>query len=295
MRVQDNINIEIGTEEKVEIPKTTYHLMDATDHVKMKGKVDYKKKGKYNVVFKIDTLTGVYSKDAVVNVEDTKKPNIELHGDKEYKISYKKQYAELGYKALDEYEGDLTEKVKISNEVIDDKNYNIVYEVEDSSGNKDKKIRKVQITDDISPTISINGNRNMVIALNGEYKENGATAVDEIDGDITDKIQIIGEVDTSREGTYYITYKVADNSGNEISNQRIVIVKKNEEIIAMENPEQEIGIIFLTFDDGPSKNITPKILDILKEKNVKATFFILNYGEEEESIVKREYEEGHSI
>lgn len=295
MRINDNINIEIGTEQKVEMPKTTYHLIDATDNVKMKGKVDYKKKGKYNVVFKIDTLIGVYSKEVTVNVEDTKKPNIELIGDEEYKISYKKQYVEPGYKAIDSYEGDLTAKVKVTNEKIDDKNYNIIYEVEDSSGNKEQKVRKVEIIDDISPTISLNGNRNMVIALNGEYAESGAIAKDEIDGDITDKIQIIGEVDTSKEGTYYITYKVQDNSGNEISNQRIVIVKRSEEILAMENPEQEIGIIFLTFDDGPSANITPKILDILKEKNVKATFFILNYGEEEEKVVKREYEEGHSI
>ena len=34
-------------------------------------------------------------------------------------------------------------------------------------------------------------------------------------------------------------------------------------------------IAYLTFDDGPTKNITPKILDILKEENVKATFLLL--------------------
>ena len=34
-------------------------------------------------------------------------------------------------------------------------------------------------------------------------------------------------------------------------------------------------LAFLTFDDGPSKNITPKVLDILKEEDVKATFLLL--------------------
>ena len=55
-------------------------------------------------------------------------------------------------------------------------------------------------------------------------------------------------------------------------------------------------IAYLTFDDGPTPKVTPKILDILKEENVKATFFVLgkcvSYYPE---IVKRTYEEGHFI
>ncbi|SKA93167.1 Peptidoglycan/xylan/chitin deacetylase, PgdA/CDA1 family [Caloramator quimbayensis] len=54
-------------------------------------------------------------------------------------------------------------------------------------------------------------------------------------------------------------------------------------------------VIYLTFDDGPSK-VTSKILDILKEKNIKATFFIV--GKEipgNEDILKKIYSEGHSI
>ena len=54
--------------------------------------------------------------------------------------------------------------------------------------------------------------------------------------------------------------------------------------------EGKKGTIYLTFDDGPSTNITPKILDVLKAQNVKATFFILNYNSEGEKIVKRAYE-----
>ena len=34
-------------------------------------------------------------------------------------------------------------------------------------------------------------------------------------------------------------------------------------------------VAYLTFDDGPSSNITPKVLDVLKEEGVKATFFVL--------------------
>lgn len=59
-------------------------------------------------------------------------------------------------------------------------------------------------------------------------------------------------------------------------------------------------LVFLTFDDGPSTTITPQILDILKEKDVKATFFIVGEalkdgGKEAEAILKRTLEEGHAI
>jgi len=54
--------------------------------------------------------------------------------------------------------------------------------------------------------------------------------------------------------------------------------------------------VYLTFDDGPSKDITPQILDILKENNIKATFFVLGARVElYPDTLKRELEEGHYI
>ena len=54
--------------------------------------------------------------------------------------------------------------------------------------------------------------------------------------------------------------------------------------------------VFLTFDDGPSKTVTPLILDLLKQENIKATFFLLgSRAELNPDIVKREYNEGHYI
>lgn len=54
-------------------------------------------------------------------------------------------------------------------------------------------------------------------------------------------------------------------------------------------------IIYLTFDDGPSV-VTNKTLDILKEKNVRGTFFVIgNQIKGFEDTIKRMNEEGHSI
>jgi cellulose synthase/poly-beta-1,6-N-acetylglucosamine synthase-like glycosyltransferase/peptidoglycan/xylan/chitin deacetylase (PgdA/CDA1 family)/spore germination protein YaaH len=56
------------------------------------------------------------------------------------------------------------------------------------------------------------------------------------------------------------------------------------------------GKIALTFDDGPDPIWTPKILDILKAENVKATFFVLGEnGQENPNLLKRIVDEGHTI
>lgn len=55
-------------------------------------------------------------------------------------------------------------------------------------------------------------------------------------------------------------------------------------------------IAYLTFDDGPTTSVTPKVLDILKDENIKATFFVIGKSvESHPDIVKRAYEEGHYI
>lgn len=99
----------------------------------------------------------------------------------------------------------------------------------------------------------------------------------------------------------------------EINNEEISI--QSEEIIEEPKPKipvysedakQRIGniyvteseekIVYLTFDDGPSQTVTPQILEILKNEEVKATFFVLGSRVElYPEIVKQEYNEGHYI
>lgn len=55
-------------------------------------------------------------------------------------------------------------------------------------------------------------------------------------------------------------------------------------------------IVAITFDDGPCSRTTNRLLDGLKERNVKATFFLVGENaESNENVVKRMYEEGHLI
>lgn len=70
----------------------------------------------------------------------------------------------------------------------------------------------------------------------------------------------------------------------------------NEYIYGKKIPEKKVA--YLTFDDGPSRTNTPKVLDILKQNDVKGTFFIVGSQLEEEQdndIVRRIVKEGHAI
>jgi peptidoglycan/xylan/chitin deacetylase (PgdA/CDA1 family) len=56
-------------------------------------------------------------------------------------------------------------------------------------------------------------------------------------------------------------------------------------------------VVYLTFDDGPNPAVTPKLLDLLKEKNVRASFFLIDtyVNETTAPIVRRIFEEGHTV
>lgn len=301
------VNLEVNEYASVAIPHTTYHMKDVTSSVQADGNINYNKTGSYKIQYQVPTITGKYSFDQTVNVVDTVPPTITLKGDKTYNLSYSDKYKEPGYTVEDNSFEDLSDKVKTEKEQINNSEYNIVYSVEDSSGNTAIVKRKVYIVDDVPPTINLKGSSSTKVLLNKKYTEKGATAEDEKDGDLSDEIKISGKVNTSKVGTYKIKYTVSDKTGNKAEKIRTVTVYKEQEKIkdkenkddkkttTSTNKGKNTGIIYLTFDDGPSSSITPKILDILKKKNVKATFFILNYSSSLEYLVKREYNEGHSI
>lgn len=67
-----------------------------------------------------------------------------------------------------------------------------------------------------------------------------------------------------------------------------------EKVFNLVNQKEKIA--YLTFDDGPTLKSTSKILDILSEENVKATFFVIGkHVKEHPELVKRAYDEGHYI
>ncbi|WP_298347020.1 immunoglobulin-like domain-containing protein, partial [uncultured Algibacter sp.] len=92
----------------------------------------------------------------------------------------------------------------------------ITYDVSDAAGNAATQVvRTVNvIPDTTAPVITLNGNASIDLNVGGTYTEQGATATDDLDGDITAGIVIGGVVDTNIGGTYLITYDVSDAAGN---------------------------------------------------------------------------------
>ena len=71
----------------------------------------------------------------------------------------------------------------------------------------------------------MNGQAVVAVNLNSIYIGAGATAIDDLDGNLTSSIVSTGEVNTSIEGNYIITYTVSDTSGNIATATRQVIVE----------------------------------------------------------------------
>jgi peptidoglycan/xylan/chitin deacetylase (PgdA/CDA1 family) len=61
-------------------------------------------------------------------------------------------------------------------------------------------------------------------------------------------------------------------------------------------PDCSAGTVRLTFDDGPNRQITPAVLDLLEQWQATATFFVIGrWAQAEPDLVRRAVEEGHTI
>ncbi len=248
------------------------------NYIDIKDNLNKKKLGKYQVVVKVKYLIFRYNKTFTITIVDKEVPSISLTGNNPAYVCPNKEYDEEGYIATDNYDGDITSNVNITN------SDNIIfYSVKDSSNNEEKVQREIIYKDIDKPVITLTGSESESIYQYSNYIESGYTAIDNCDGDITSNVIASGSVDTNVIGKYTINYKVSDSSGNEDSITREVIVKRRP-VYGRD------GAIYLTFDDGPSY-LTKQILDILDEENIKATFFV-TYGSE---YVKLAYEKGHTI
>jgi len=155
-------------------------------------------------------------------------PELNLIGEKEITLKLDEIYEEQGADALLDEEK-INDKIKITGTVDNTKigTYEIIYRV---TNNRDKnpveEKRIINVIDDISPKITLNGESKIKIYQNAKYTEQGAKATDNYDGDITESIVISGTVDTSQIGTYTIEYLVNDSSGNEAKAERKVTVQE---------------------------------------------------------------------
>ena len=243
--------------------------------------LQYINKRKKNVIYR-NTLIYLVIALILLVINNYSYPELKLLGKKEINLSLNEKYIDPGYKIVP---NNKKYKVVIDNNI--DENKTGSYEVKYSLQVKNKiinKVRKVNVIDNISPEITLKGSDNIKLYESSDYEEPGFIAFDNYDGDITKNVIVQNDI-KEEIGDYKITYIVEDSSGNK------TMVTRNVKIL---DKKKNIGTIYLTFDDGPSNN-TSKILDILKQEDIKATFFLVNFNSSYNPVVKRIYDEGHSI
>ena len=183
--------------------------------------------------------------DNILPTIDVVPPEITLLGDNPIELMQGETFTDPGVEAIDDMDGDLTESVEITEDI--DMNvpgeYEVNYEVADSSGNITTETRKVVVLeDDEAPVITLNDDKPIELEVGETYEEPGATAEDNVDGDITDDIEITGEVNTNKVGDYTITYTVSDAAGNEtVKERQIKIISAEKKDPKPENESDDLN------------------------------------------------------
>ncbi len=148
-----------------------------------------------------------------------------LQGENKISLEVYSEYEELGVIAT-------LDGKDISNEVVIDNSslklnslgtYEIIYTL--NHDDKELKLtRIVEIVDTTKPELVLKGDSEITLSKGSVYQEFGCVAVDNYDETVSDKIQVINDVNSSLVGVYEVKYTVTDNSGNQASISRTVVV-----------------------------------------------------------------------
>jgi len=162
--------------------------------------------------------------------EDTVAPELRLLGERVMNIVVGAPFTDPGVEAIDDVDGNITDRVRVRGSVDTQKpgRYKLIYTVKDRAKNRSRIKRIVKVLpppDTVAPTIQLNGEVEMTLQLGDVFIDPGATALDDRDGDISDRIHIIGAVDTQNSGEYRLIYTVEDTAGNQTQAVRLVKVE----------------------------------------------------------------------
>ena len=145
-------------------------------------------------------------------------PTMSVLGSNSVTVEAGNTYVDAGATATDLGDGGAV-KVTSSGSVDTSKpgSYQITYTATDKAGNTAIASRSVTVKDTTPPAITINEGK-LVFYYNIEAKDNGATAIDLVDGTVSvtasGAVNADGSVDTSKVGSFIITYTATDKAGN---------------------------------------------------------------------------------
>ncbi len=139
-------------------------------------------------------------------------------------------FTDQGATATDNVDGDLTSSITststVNTSVVGF--YYVLYSVTDAAGNPaapEYREINVRAADTTAPVITLIGSTVIELTVGDTFTDQGATATDNVDGDLTSSITSTSTVNTSVVGFYYVLYSVTDAAGNSAAEYREINVR----------------------------------------------------------------------
>ncbi len=189
------------------------------------NKFDFEKNKGTIIITGIIILLLIIIAIVIIYLKNKKVYYIELNGGSEINVYEGIEFIDPGYIAYDNRGNDLSSSVttngKVDEEVIG--TYQIVYTLYNKSV---KRLVNVIASQSKFNKIYLEGEITMTLKVGEEYVEPGYYYNDIKVGDMHDKISVNGTVDTSKPGTYRLTYTVVNSEEMTVTAERIVIVEE---------------------------------------------------------------------
>ena len=209
------INVNVGDDYE-ELGATALDNLDGDVDVVISGAVDVNEVNAFTLTYEATDAAGNTSSiNRTVNVLDVTAPVVTLIGESAIELAFGEVYQELGANALDDVDGAVEVVVSGDVDVNVLADYTVTYQATDAAGNAASTQRTVTIVDNVAPIITLEGETSIELGQGRDYIERGATADDNVDGELTVTNIIGGDFDTTVLGTYQVTYQISDGAGNE--------------------------------------------------------------------------------
>ena len=213
--------------------------------------------GSYTVTYTMTDASGnpVAEATRTVNVVDGIAPVIVLLGPDSVSVETGTVYVDAGATASDNFDGDLPGSIETVNPVDTAVlgAYTVTFNVTDSSGNPAAQVtRTVNVVDSTPPVIALVGLDPVTVEAGGVYADGGATASDNVDGDLTASLVLFNPVDTAVLGSYTVTSDVSDSSGNAANQvtRTVNVVDTTPPVITLLGLDPEIVVLGTDYIDA---------------------------------------------
>lgn len=134
-------------------------------------------------------------------------------------------------------------------------------------------IRNIYVKDTKKPNLIVNSDKEINLYIGDGFEYPTYAAMDEYDGDITNKVKVDSNIDLNAEGTYEINYSVKDSSNNEVTDKIVVNVKERRK-----NPYIDISISnqTLSYYEYDELVLYSDVVTGINNGTPTGTFYVLN-------------------